>query len=117
MKLCELSEMKIADEDDWSEFEEHWYCKKCQKVFHVMAKGKRNPGICSECLEEMTQITDVMIEKSKAIKKQGCLKFTDAERKEIFNDWRKSIKKIPTWEAILKRQERQKRPHQTFASA
>jgi hypothetical protein len=115
MKLCDFVKQDIEGYK-WNEFEEHWYCKNCRKAFHIMAKGRRDTKYCSECCEEMEELTDEMIRISEETTKQGTLKFTDEERKDIFDSWRKSIKKIPTWEAVMKRQERAKKPHQTSVS-
>ena len=129
MKLCDIAKMKIDSEYNWNEFEKHYYCDECSEILHSWAwgKGSISPEIakrkaeglkyCPNCLNELTEITDEMIKISKEIKDNRPLVFTPEERKEIFDDWKKSIKKIPTWEAILKRQERAKKPHQTFASA
>ncbi len=41
------------------------------------------------------------------------LKFTESERKEIFDDWRKHIRNIPTQEALQKRYIRKIKPPMT----
>jgi len=116
MKLYKIAKQEVGGYN-WNKFVEHWYCGEtnCHKIFHVLARGKRNSNICSDCGEEMTQITKEMIESSKRTNNEPLI-FTKEERKEILDDWEKDTKRVPTWEAILKREERAKRTHQTFAS-
>ena len=117
MKLYELADMEIEDGLMWNDYEKHLYCDYCQRVDRVFAKGKNSSSICQECGKEMVEITDEMIEKSKTIGAGGCLRFTPEERKEMWADWKKNVEMIPTWDTFRKRQERAKKPHQTFVTA
>ena len=121
LKLYELVDMELEGDLEWDDYAEHWYCEYCPRITHIYVKSKTSSDICQECGNPMVEITGEMIEKSKLVKDQGCLKFTDEEVKEIWQGYHKHIKNIPTQDNLYMKdymkKSRAKKAHQTLASA
>ncbi len=72
---------------------ERRYCTNCFTMFTIYASSPRGLENCTECGSPLERVPKYFIPKT-----NQSLKFTPEERKEIFDDWRKHIKSLPTQE-------------------